>query len=578
MPRLFGIQTAAALLLIVQTARAGSAELPPPPPSAVRNSPAPPPVRYPFHEQIDTLIESARPDFSELDAGPADDAEFVRRAYLDLAGCVPDAEATREFLADDRPTSIKREELIDRLLASPQHVRRMQYVLDEMLIERRAGGNVPAAQWQVWLRDSVRSNKPWDELVHEILAADGADEQHRPPARFYLDRDFDINLVTRDVGRVFLGVDLECAQCHDHPIIADYEQRDYYGLTAFLQRSYLFTDPKSKQKMLGEKAEGDTTFTSVFTDEEGGTDPRLLDLPEIPDPEGMAEAYVVAPEKNVRAVPEYSRREQLARAMTADENVAFRRNIVNRLWALLMGRGLVEPLDMHHADNPPSHPELLQFLADEFLRNDYDVRHFLKELALTRTYQRSSRSPAERAEEAADTYAVGLLKPHSPEQLAWSLMEVTGVTDRTLDSKIAAALKEDPENGPALTADPVWREQTLADALKSPLDQFATRFAHQGGQQTGFESNAEQALFLINGPLVQGWLTPQAGNLTGRLMKFENPHEFADELYITVLSRPPTEEESREIADYLATVDSPAAAAPEIVWALLSSAEFRFNH
>ncbi len=573
MPRHVAVQITTALLLIVLNARDGAAQLPPAPPTAVRYEP--PPVRYAFHEQVDALIEAARPDFVQLDAGLADDAEFVRRVYLDLAGCVPDAETTRAFLADDRPAAIKREELIDQLLASPQHVRRMQYVLDEMLIERRGGGNVPAEQWQAWLRDSVRANKPWDEFVHEILAADGADEQHRPAARFYLDRDFDINLVTRDVGRVFLGVDLECAQCHDHPNIDDYEQRDYYGLTAFLQRSYLFTDPKSKQKMLGEKAEGETTFTSVFTAEEGGTKPRLLELPEIPDPEGMDKAYVVAPEKNARGVPEYSRREQLARAMTADENVAFRRNIVNRLWALMMGRGLVEPLDVHHADNPPSHPELLSLLADEFLRNEYDVRHFLRELALTRTYQRSSQPPPDHTDAAAAAYAVGLLKPLSPEQLAWSLMEVTGVVERTLEAKIAAALKKD---GTTATDNPVWREQALADALKSSLDQFATRFAHQGGQKTGFQSNAEQALFLINGPLVQGWLTPQNGNLTARLNAIDDPGQLADELYMSVMNRPPTADEASEVAEYLSAVEPRDEAIQEIIWALLSSAEFRFNH
>ena len=454
---------------------------------------------------------------------------------------------------------------------------RMQYVFDEMLIERRGGSNVPSEQWQAWLRDSVRENKPWDELAHEILCADGADEQQRPAAKFYLDREFAMDLVTRDVGRVFLGVDLECAQCHDHPSIIDYEQRHYYGLAAFLQRSYLFTDPESKLKMLGERAEGDATFTSVFTDEEGDTHPQLLGRVNVPDPDGMEEAYVIAPEKNVRAVPEYSRRQQLAEAMTAEENINFRRNIVNRLWAMMLGRGLVEPLDVHHEDNPPSHPELMEFLAEEFIRNDYDVRHFLRELTLTRVYQRSSRLHGESFEEAGSAYAVGLLKPLSPEQLAWSLTEATGFADRTLAAKIAAEVKDD-SGETADTENPDWREQTLAAALKPQLDQIVTRFAAQGGQQTGFQSNAEQALFLINGPLVQGWLNRQDGNLTDRLIALDDSQTLAEELYLSVLSRPPTDSEASEIAEYLDSVESREAAVTEVVWAVLSSSEFRFNH
>ena len=163
---------------------------------------------------------------------------------------------------------------------------------------------------------------------------------------------------------MFLGVDLECAQCHDHPCIDDYLQRHYYGLSAFLKRSYLFTDPKTKQKVLGEKAEGDVKFTSVFTSEEGQTDPRVLNLPGIPDPEPAKELYIAKPSSQVRGVPTYSRRLQLAKAMVAADNADFRRNIVNRLWALMIGRGLVEPLDIRHSDNPPSHPEVLELLAD----------------------------------------------------------------------------------------------------------------------------------------------------------------------------------------------------------------------
>ena len=531
-----------------------------------------------LHDEIDRLVSAATPDFDTLAAPVSSDEEFIRRVYLDLSGTIPTSEQARTFLKDSSPA--KREALIDRLLSSPQHARRMQYVFDEMLMERRVGTDVPNAEWETWLRDSFRDNKPWDQLVTEILSADGADEKLRPAAKFYLDRKFDIDLVTRDIGRVFLGVDLECAQCHDHPNIDDYLQRHYYGISAFLKRSYVFTDSKSKKKMLGEKAEGDVKFTSVFTAEEGQTDPRVMNLPGIPDPEAAKELYIAKPAGKVRGIPTYSRRMQFAKAMITADNVDFRTNIVNRLWALMMGRGLVEPLDIRHSENAPSHPEVLKLLADEFLAHKYDVRWLIHELALTTTYQRSSAAPSDsdQATKAVDAFACGLLKPLSPEQFAWSSVVATGFTTVTMRAQEAALQKAEPETAAAKQTDPLWREESLHKGLKSEVDLVVTRFAGQGGQKTSFEATADQALFQINGPNVEKWLKPQDGVLTDRLQKLDSPAEVAEELYIAVLSRLPTVDETANVTEYLDSVSDRPTAIREMTWALLSCAEFRFNH
>ena len=556
--------------------------VPPPPPLPTSIAPAPAEQTEsqtePLRTDIDFLIRSATPNFDSLATPVSSDEEFVRRIYLDLAGTIPTSDQTKAFLKDGSP--VKREALIDRLLGSPQHARRMQYVFDEMLMERRVGTDVPAADWQAWLRKSFNDNKPWNQLVTEILSADGADEKLRPAAKFYLDRKFDIDLVTRDIGRVFLGVDLECAQCHDHPNIDDYLQRHYYGLSAFLKRSYLFTDSKSKKKMLGEKAEGDVKFTSVFTSEEGQTDPRVLNLPGIPDPEPAKELYIAKPAGKVRGIPTYSRRMQFAKAMIAEDNVDFRTNIVNRLWALMMGRGLVEPLDIRHSENAPSNPEVLKLLANEFLAHNYDIRWLIRELALTETYQRSSITSlnATQAAKAADAFARGLLKPVSPEQLAWSSVVATEFTFVTMNAQEAAIKKAEPEAAAVKIHDPLWREETLRKTLKSELDVVVARFAGQGGQKTSFEATADQALFLINGPNVQKWLQPQDGALTDRLQKLDSPTELAEELYVAVLSRPPTDDETTNVENYLQSVSDRPTAIREMTWALLSSAEFRFNH
>lgn len=532
----------------------------------------------PLHQRVDEMLAAADPNFAKLASDPATDAEFCRRVFLDLTGTIPSADELRRFVDDQSPTPKKRIELVDRLLASPRFARQMQYRFDVMLMERRAGTNVSDNEWREFLRQAFLDQRPWNEVVKEILSASGIDPKRRGAAKFYLDRNFEIDVLTRDVGRIFLGVDLECAQCHDHPVIDDYLQRHYYGISAFLKRSYVVTDPKSKKKMLGEKAEGNVTleFTSVFTQETDKTQPRLLNLPALPDPKGMEKQYVTAPKKNVASVPKYSRRLQLAKSMIEHDNIDFRRNIVNRIWAMMLGRGLVEPLDVRHSENAATHPELLDELAQQFHDHKYDVRWLLRELALTDAYQRSSlrKNP----EQVPPMYSVANLKPMSPEQLAWSVMEATGIVASTKASTTAAQLKKDPKKGPQQVKDPKWREEALHAALKANVDRFVAQFASGGGQRTSYDASANQALFLVNGPLLREWLIPKAGNLTDRLQKLDDPRALAAELYASALSRLPADAEVAEIASYMASAKDQALAVQELAWALITSAEFRFNH
>ncbi|MBC8355961.1 MAG: DUF1553 domain-containing protein [Planctomycetes bacterium] len=530
----------------------------------------------PLHQRIDVAIGAGLTEFENLAADDAGDAAFARRLYLDLAGTIPSAEQARQFLADGSPD--KRAKLIDQLLGSPHHARRMQYAFDTMLMERRPDKHIKADQWRNFLRQSFAEGKPWDELVAEMLTADGSDEQSRPAAKFLLDRELKTDAMTRDLGRIFLGRDLQCAQCHDHPNIDDYLQRHYHGLAAFLNRSYLFTDPESKQASIGEKADGTVKFTSVFTSESDETAPRVLELPPIEDPPLADEPYTVKPDKKVRSVPVYSRRLQLALAMTDSSNVAFRRNIVNRLWAMMMGRGIVEPVDMSHSGNPPSHPALLDLLAEEFHEHNYDVRYLLRELALTKTYQRSSLYKVGAENLADDRFAVALLKPLTPEQLAWSMMQATSLTDATLDDLKTQYLLADAENDPAQIEDLLWQEEALHDSLKSHVDTFVGFFGVAGIQTSQFDASANQALFLRNGAELQNWLEPSGQRLTAHLATLDGP-QLVDEFYFSVFSRPPNAEEVQQVTMFLEEYkENRDAAIEQLVWAALSSAEFRFNH
>lgn len=527
-----------------------------------------------LHEAIDRHVAQATPDYERQASDIASDAEWVRRVHLDLTGRIPSAEQAREFLQDE--AEAKRVALIDRLLASPQHARHLQHQFDVMLMQRRPKKHVELADWQAYLFASIRENKSWDALTREILSADGADKDKRAAARFLLDRELKTEETTRDLGRVFLGRDFQCAQCHDHPNIDDYFQRHYFGINAFLSRSYIFTDPKSKIASIGEKADGSVKFTSVFTSEEAETPPRILDLPAIDDPKPDEEPYVTKPDKNARGVPKYSRRMLLADAVTNPENRAFRWNIANRLWAMVMGRGLVEPLDMLHTKNPPSHPVLLDLLADDLAEHGYDMRRTIREIAMSQTYQRSSRLKLD-AGASNERYRAGLLKPLSPEQLAWSMMQAAGVVAKTHAAMVGKLQNDEPDGGRC--GDYEFRlEELVNKELQPHVDTFVTIFA-SANESSRFDATAKQALFLLNGALIGEWLQPADGNLIARLQTIEEPSSMAEELYLSLLTRLPTEPEATAFTEFMnACGDDRKSGLQQATRSILCSAEFRFNH
>lgn len=541
----------------------------------------------PLHTAIDRLIAEGTPNYAEKSAPIADDAEFLRRIHLDLIGRIPSAEETRAFLADVEPA--KRSRVVDELLASPEHERHLAQLLDLQLMQRRKASKVKAEEWESFLVESVRANKPWDVLVRDVLSADGSEKEDRGPARFYLDRNGDVNTITRDVSALFLGADITCAQCHDHPEVSDYTIADYYGLSAFFVRSFVFTEPKTKQAVYAEKAEGEVTFKSVFVPDakDASTPPHLPGSDPIVDPTfEKGKEYEVKPAKNVRPIPAYSRREQLPERLATAENERFRRAAANRFWALMLGRGIVDPIDADHSDNPPSHPELLDLLAREFAAHEFDIRWLLREIALSETYQRSSRLPEHVTEPLPESaFARARLKPLTPEQFARSMLEATGFATATRSTIESEVRKELESKNPSPDEGAVARE--LERRVHAKLKGAETRFVAVFGQPAGesappFEATVEQAMFLMNDNAVLSGLKPIADNLFGRLaeMPEDDPETVAAELYLSILGRPPSEEEVGEVRDYLgnSTGEVRMNELRQLAWALLTSAEFRFVH
>lgn len=349
-------------------------------------------------ERIDQIVAA---DYLGPTVPLASDTEFHRRIYLDLLGRGPTGAETEAFLDALRkqPAASRevRRSVIDDLLGREEFSRYFAKVLDVMFTERREV--IGLLEFRAWLRECLEARKPLNEICLEVLSADGTGEKLRPAAAFFLNRNAEPNQVTRDVGRIFLGRDLQCAQCHDHPHHEDYKQSEYFGLLSFVNRTYLFQDEKQGNKpFLGERAEGALEYSSVFKPKAGKSEARPVlplgfaaDLE--PDFLDQADAYIVKPEKGQRGVPRYSRRQQLAVLVTHPENALFNRNLANRLWAALMGMGLVHPVDLHHPGNPPVSAELLRVLAEGLVSARYDLREFVRQVARSDAYQRSVSVP-----------------------------------------------------------------------------------------------------------------------------------------------------------------------------------------
>ncbi|QDU26614.1 hypothetical protein ETAA8_16940 [Anatilimnocola aggregata] len=537
-----------------------------------------------LHQQIDTLISQRHSELKVVPTAICSDAEFIRRVHLDLNGVIPSAEVTRAFL--ENSATDKRQKLIDDLLASPDYALHMARLFDVMLTERRiaAGGNlydVPAPNWREYLAESFASNKPWDQLVRELLAGDGTDEKLASALKFYLVRDVAPHQLTRDVGRLFLGVDLQCAQCHDDPHVVDYRQSDYFGIYAFLERSKMHPlSPRGAQ--LAETAASKTTFVSVFTTRSGETSPRLPGGEMIADPPlEKDKEYLVKPEPKVRGVPTYSRRLKLAEQLPRAGTLGFTRNIANRLWAILLGRGLVHPLDLHHAANPPSHPELLAVLERWMVENHYDIKGFLREVAISDTYQRSSLMPADSKDLSEKSFAVAPLRGLSAEQLRWSVLQATGRIELHYARLDAQTKKTSPLSEASPT--PAWKEKiTRNEALERQSVSLVAAFTGLPGQpEEGFQPVVDQALYLRNSTKLLPILQEDSGTLLARLNQMSDIQSVADGLYLSVLSRLPTEDEMAEVRQLLQSIKTPKERREPLqalLWGLLLSSEFRLNH
>ena len=520
-----------------------------------------PPDR-PIEQVIDHYLDAELKAARLQPAPPLEDAAFLRRLTLDLQGRIPTPGETAEYLASK--ANDKKAQWVDRLMGSPAYVR---YQAQEFAVmmdpgETRRGSRGGA--FKDYLQLALGENRPWDRIFREVMLPDPGDKKMQGSHEFLRTRVRDLNRLTVDVSTTFFGVNVSCAQCHDHPHVQDWKQDHFYGMKSFFARTF------EAGNHLGEKDVGVVKFIPNKGKEKTAAamflTGKIIEPPALPEwtkEEKKKEQERIEAAKKANKgqapppPPRYSLRTKFVElALEPGQRDFFSRSIVNRLFHRLHGRGLVMPLDQMHSANPASHPELLQWLARDLEGHQYDLRRLTRGLVLSNAYARGSRWPGGDIPEEK-YFALAPLRALTPTQMATSL-------------RMAVAA---PETLPVLG--PEFDKKL--DALEKNAARLAGLFVQPGDNfQVGV---GEALLFSNNESLQQDLLADNPTTLVGKLKLIPDVEQRADQAVRSILSRPARDDEKTALVNYLRQrLDRPVEACQQIVWALLTSAEFRFNH
>jgi mono/diheme cytochrome c family protein len=519
-----------------------------------------PPPNLAASAVIDRFVELGWKERKVRPARPADDATFVRRVYLDLLGRIPTADEAEQFLANRERD--RRAQLVDALLAKPEHARHLREVFDYVLMGRSAKNFEDQRRGHGWfdfLESSFRTNRPWDAVVRDLIVARPKQPEERGLIQFLYERQNNPQAMAEALAPVVFGVQIKCAQCHDHMVAREIKQAHYWGMVAAFNRTKN-VDADSGPGLAESAIGGFVSFANLKKESQPA---RLVffngrSVNEAWPGEGekesdVPEKYRVPPpaekqKPKTPAEPKFSRREALADAVTRD-NPLLARAMVNRVWAMLLGRGLVHPVDLMDSKHAPSHPDLLDWLAHDFERSGYDVRRLIRNVVLSRAYQLDSR-PAGKVAPADEAFARALDKPLTAEQLYRSLLSATA-NPVAADGKVAGLTEE--------------------ELRKAFVRQFPDLFVPD------YNATLQQAMFLANSPLLEPLLAPRDGNLSAKLASLPDDARRVKAAFRAVFGREPDREELKTSADYLAAHPGERGQR-QLLWALLTSTEFQVNH
>lgn len=498
-------------------------------------------------EQLSRIIDhhiAARWEAEDIVPAPqATDAEFLRRVYLDVTGKIPHAAHVREFLQDNSPD--KRARLVDDLLRSPSYIIHYTNLWRSAMVPEAANDQqirFALPGFESWLRSRIAENRNFAEIVEEMLTLPvdqesviGFTQPEQPtPAAFYRAKQAQPESLAAATARLFLGVRIDCAQCHDHPF-DEWKQEEFWQYAAF------FTDippvPIPGQEMI-----------------ERRTVPGTIRIPEL---DRVVEAAYLGSDETLSDAAGRDRA-TLAKWIVSPENPFFAKAAVNRIWSYHFGIGLVEPMDDFSVHNPPSHPELLDELAAAFIASDYNFKYMIRAMTGSQTYQLSSQQT----------------HPSQSRQSLFARMPVRGMTAEQIFDSLAVA------TGYRQPFDP---EQPLNFNNDQARQEFITMFGNITESAPDRASTVLQALTMMNGDFV-GDATDLADSRTLAAIvdaPFLDRSQKLDALYLTTLNRFPTEQEQERMLGYLEThrgsAEQPAALS-DIFWVLLNSSEFLLNH
>lgn len=513
------------------------------------------PANRSIAEVVDHYVDLRLKEAKVTPAPQVPDEVRVRRWFLDLAGRIPTPREVREYVDSKDPK--KAEALVDRLIDSPEFLDHQVNEFEWMLVQGNGGGP------REYLATAFREKKTWDRMFRDLILADDAALEAKGSIDFIKARVKDQDQLTNDVSRVFFGVNISCAQCHDHPLVPDWKQAHFFGLKSFFVRTFDnggFIGERnyglvSYQTPKGEARQADLMFLTGLKPKE----------PKTEEPDGKTKKAEqdllkkLADKKEAPPKPSFSRRAALAdAALQPDQRQFLARSIVNRLIYRLYGYGLVMPVDQMHAANPASHPELLEWLARDTAEHGFELPRLIRGLVLSKTYSRSSRwSKGDRPE--ANLYAVGQVRPLAPQQYAASL-------------KVATT---DPEYWDTL--DSLDEVSKKARGIAGSSREWARSFA---APSDDFQVSVTESLLLANDPKAEGdFLSDASDRLVARLKVLKTPEEQVLAAYSAICSRKPDAEEQAILVDYLKErKDHPLDAAKQMVWSLLTSGEMRFNY
>ena len=482
--------------------------------------------------RIDELVASKWQRMKIAPSELCSDADFLRRVSLDLAGLPPSAQDVRTFLADTRPVRVKRDAVIEKLFASPEFIEHSANKWADLLqVNSKFLGKEGARLFREWIRKEIETATPYDQFVRKILTASGSNKQN--PAASYWKILHDPVEAMENTTHLFLATRFNCNKCHDHPF-ERWTQDQYYHTSAFFSQVALVADPAGGGgKIAGTEVEKSRPLYEIISDKTEGEVTHLrtnkIAAPEFPYP--------------AKAESSGTRREQLAAWMTSPDNRYFATSYVNRLWGYLTGAGIIEPLDDIRAGNPPTNPELLDYLTKEFISHGFDVRHVMRIICQSRTYQLAIATNQWNADDKTN-YSHALARRLPAEVLYDSVLKVVGTGPRLPGGLRAGQLPDSATDLPS---------GFLAN-LGRPARESSCECERSSDLGLG------SIMALLGGPAVSEAIGDPANDIAKLATAQPDDRKLVDELFVRVLSRPASEPEINKVMESWSAMDRDHAA------------------